>query len=111
MEVDAFLILVLSVYVAHEVGRLGARHRRDALRVCGGRLGAALDAWAAPPRYWRKVVAAVQGIVLTVAAADVAPRPVAIVAVAGALALLVESFGRDVWWLWRHRSTVDEVRS
>ncbi len=27
-----------------------------------------------PPRYWRKVVTAAQGIVLTVAAADVAPR-------------------------------------
>ena len=56
-----------------------------------------------PPRYWRKVVAATQGIVLTIAAADVVPQALAEVAVAAALALLAESFGRDVWWLWSHR--------
>ena len=56
-----------------------------------------------PPRYWRKVVAATQGIVLTIAAADVLPPALTRAALAVALALLAESFGRDVWWLWRHR--------
>ena len=56
-----------------------------------------------PPRYWRKVVAATQGIVLTIAAADVLPPAVTQAALVVALALLAESFGRDVWWLWRHR--------
>ena len=43
-EVDAFLILVLSVYVA-PLGRLvGARDRRGTLRVPRGRVGAAVDA-------------------------------------------------------------------
>ena len=49
------------------------------------------------------MVAAAQGVVLAVAAAGVLPRPLATVAGGGALALLVESFGRDVAWLWRHR--------
>ena len=56
-----------------------------------------------PPRYWRKVVAATQGIVLTIAAADVLPPALTQAALVAALALLAESFGRDVWWLWRHR--------
>ena len=56
-----------------------------------------------PPRHWRKVVAATQGIVLAIAAADVLPLAVTQVALLVALALLSESFGRDVWWLWRHR--------
>ena len=47
MEVDAFLILVLSVYVARSAGAVGARDRRGALRVRRGRLAAAVDARAA----------------------------------------------------------------
>jgi hypothetical protein len=56
-----------------------------------------------PPRPWRKVVAATQGVVLAFAAAGVLPRPLLSAALAVALALLVESFGRDVGWLWYHR--------
>ncbi len=56
-----------------------------------------------PPRHWRKVVAATQGIVLTIAAADVLPPALTGVVLVAALALLAESFGRDVWWLWSHR--------
>jgi hypothetical protein len=44
------------------------------------------------------VVTAVQGIALTLAASGLAPG-IAGVLVAVALALLVESFGRDVLWL------------
>ena len=39
-EVDAFLILVLSVYVAPSAGRVGARDRRGALRVPRRRMAA-----------------------------------------------------------------------
>jgi hypothetical protein len=56
-----------------------------------------------PPRHWRKVVAAIQGIVLTVAAADILPRILVVAALLVALGLLAESFGRDVWWLSEHR--------
>ncbi len=104
LEVDAFLILVLSIYVAPSVGwwvlLIGAaRYTFVAARW--------LLPWmsgAVPARYWCKVVAVVQGVVLTVAAADVLPHPVAVVALVAALALLAESFGREVWWLWRERS-------
>jgi phosphatidylglycerophosphate synthase len=51
-----------------------------------------------PPRYWRKVVTAVQGIALTLAASGLVPE-LAGVLVGVALVLLVESFGRDVSWL------------
>jgi hypothetical protein len=105
-EVDAFLILVLSVYVARSVG--GWVLVIGALRYAFGVAGWGLP-WLRrrlPPRYWRKVVAATQGIVLTFAAADVLPRWLTYVALVVALALLVESFGRDVWWLWRRRCAV-----
>ncbi len=103
MEVDAFLILVLSVYVARSIGAwvllIGAA--RYAFVAAGWLLP-----WigeAVPPRYWCKVVAVAQGVVLTGASADVAPRYLTETALAAALGLLTESFGRDVWWLWRHR--------
>jgi hypothetical protein len=54
-----------------------------------------------PPRYTTKIVAAVQGIVLIVATAEVLPHAVAAVLVGVALGVLVWSFGRDVRWLWR----------
>jgi hypothetical protein len=55
-----------------------------------------------PPSRARKVVAAVQGVVLVVAAAPFVPRPLAAVAVGVALATLLWSFGRDLLWLVRH---------
>ena len=102
-EVDAFLILVLSVFVARSFGEwvLAIGAMRYAFLVAG---------WVAPwlrrplPfRYWRKVVTATQGIVLVVASANVIPAPIAAIAVAGALLMLAESFGRDVAWLWERR--------
>jgi phosphatidylglycerophosphate synthase len=99
-EVDAFLILVLSVYVARSFGvwvlAIGAARYLFALAGWG-------MPWQLPARPWRKVVAGTQGVVLTVAAADVLPRWLTYVALLGALALLVESFGRDLWWLWRRQ--------
>jgi phosphatidylglycerophosphate synthase len=104
-EVDAFLILVLSVYVARSTGAwvLAIGAARYAFFAAG-----LLLPWMReplPPRYWRKVVAAAQGVVLTVAAAEVLPLALTQAALVGALALLCESFGRDVWWLWAHRQT------
>ena len=106
-EVDAFLIAVLSVYVSRAAGTwvLAIGAARYVFLAAGGPL-----AWmrrSLPPRYWRKVVAATQGIVLTIAAAAVLPLGLMQTALAGALVLLAESFGRDVWWLWRHRRGTD----
>ena len=102
-EVDAFLILILSVYVARSAGA-------GVLAIGAARYAFLAAGWALPwmreplpPRYWRKVVAAIQGIVLTIGAAHVLPPAVTQAALVVALVLLAESFGRDVWWLWRHR--------
>jgi phosphatidylglycerophosphate synthase len=104
MEVDAFLLLVLSVDVARSFGPwvllIGAA--RYALLVA-----TRLVPWLrrpVPARYWAKVVAAIQGVVLVVAAAEVLPRSVVSAALVGALALLAESFGHQVCWLARHRA-------
>jgi phosphatidylglycerophosphate synthase len=102
-EVDAFLILVLSVYVARFAGAwvLAIGVARYAFLAAGWLLPWMRE--PLPPRFWRKVVAATQGIVLTVAAAQVLPRGVTQAALAAALVLLAESFTRDVLWLRRHR--------
>jgi phosphatidylglycerophosphate synthase len=111
MEVDAFLILVLSVYVAASVGVwvLAIGTARYALLAATWLLP-----WLrqpAPSRRWCKVVAAAQGIVLVIASADVLPPVVTEFALAAALILLAESFGRQVWWLRAHRfSSSDGVR-
>ncbi len=100
-EVDAFLILLLSITVSRDYGwwvlAIGAA--RYAFLLAGW-----LMPWLAaplPPRFWRKTVAAVEGIVLTVAASGVPSRLVGMIAVVAALVLLAESFGRDVIWLYR----------
>src|SRR5919198_1439006 len=56
-----------------------------------------------PPRRWRRVVAAIQGVVLTVAAAEVLPRTLTQALLGVALVLLAASMGECVWWLWRRR--------
>ncbi|MFB6441665.1 CDP-alcohol phosphatidyltransferase family protein [Streptomyces sp. NPDC056411] len=103
MEVDAFLILVLCVYLALPLGAW-------VLAIGLMRYAFVAASWALP---WlqgalphsvaRKTVAALQGIVLVLAAAGIVPQALAAGAVALALALLVWSFGRDVVWLWRTR--------
>jgi phosphatidylglycerophosphate synthase len=104
LEVDAFLILVLSCYLVQPIGgwvlAIGlARY----LFVAIGWLVPALRE-PSPPRYWCKVVAAIQGIVLT--AAVVLPVRLAELLLVGALLLLAESFGRQAWWLLRPASPV-----
>ena len=101
MEVDAFLILVLSVLIAGTFGwwtvAIGAfRYVFVAASWALPWLGAPL-----PPRFSRKVVAAVQGVVLVAATAHLLPPPTALFAVAAALVSLTWSFARDVRWLWR----------
>ena len=100
-EADAFLILVLSIAVSQDYGGW-------VLAIGAARYVFLLAGWLIPwlraplpPRFWRKVVAAVQGVVLTVAASGVTSRLVGMIAVAVALLLLAESFGRDVIWLYR----------
>lgn len=103
MEVDAFLILVLSVYVSLSLGPW-------VLAIGVMRYAFVAAAWALPwlsaalpHSFARKTVAAVQGVALVVAGAGVLPTVIAGVAVGLALASLVWSFGRDVVWLWlRH---------
>ncbi len=101
MEIDAWLILGLSVAAVPLVGAwvlaIGLMHY--ALLVAG---------WVAPwlradlpPRYWNKVVAALQGAALIVVVARVLPRAAAQGVLVIALALLVESFGHQVACLWR----------
>ncbi|MFE7775389.1 CDP-alcohol phosphatidyltransferase family protein [Streptomyces sp. NPDC057445] len=103
MEVDAFLILVLSVYVAMSLGAwvllIGAMRY---VFVAAARVLPWLNG-PLPPSMARKTVAALQGIVLLVAAAGIVPVLPAYAAVLGALALLVWSFARDIRWLWRVR--------
>jgi phosphatidylglycerophosphate synthase len=102
-EVDAFLILALSVYVAPECGAwvlaIGAARY---LFLAGEWLLPWMRA-PLPPRRWRKLVAATQGVVLTVAASGVLPLPLARGVLLVALALLTASMGQCTWWLWRRR--------
>jgi hypothetical protein len=100
-EADAFLILVLSIAVSQNYGRW-------VLLIGAARYAFLLAGWLIPwlraplpPRFWRKVVAAVQGVVLTVAASGVTSRLTGMIAVGVALLLLAESFGHDVIWLYR----------
>jgi hypothetical protein len=55
------------------------------------------------------VVAATQGIVLAVAASALLPDALDALLLLVALAMLAESFGRDVWWLWRQRHVAAPV--
>jgi phosphatidylglycerophosphate synthase len=103
MEVDAFLLLVLSTYIAPAIGWwvLTIGLLRYAFIVAGWLLP-----WmrrTLPPRYWRKVVTAVAGIALVAAASTLVPAWASLAAVLVALALLLESFGRDTLWLIRRR--------
>jgi phosphatidylglycerophosphate synthase len=104
MEVDAFLILVLSVHVAGLVGAwvllIGAA--RYAL-LAASRVLPWLRA-TLPPRPWCKVVAVAQGVVLVTASAELTAPGLIRLALVVALVLLAESFGREVRDLWRLRS-------
>jgi phosphatidylglycerophosphate synthase len=109
MEVDALLILVLSGYVGRSVGwwvlsiglarylLLAAQHLAPPLR------------GDVAPRRWRKVVAAVQGVVLVAATAGLLPGAWSSVALGVALALLAASFGTEAVEPRTARSGADSV--
>jgi phosphatidylglycerophosphate synthase len=103
MEVDAFLVLVLSVHVAVLVTPW-------ALVIGGMRYVFVAVSWVLPwlsgnlpTRYSAKVVAAAQGIVLVVASAQLFAQQIAATLVVAALAALLWSFAKSATWLWRAR--------
>jgi phosphatidylglycerophosphate synthase len=102
-EVDAFLIAALSVYAAQGYGAW-------VLLIGAARYAFLAGEWLVPwmraplpRRRWRLVVAAAQGIVLTIAAAELLSRPLTQALLALALAALAVSVGECMWWLWRRR--------
>ncbi|MFD7614578.1 CDP-alcohol phosphatidyltransferase family protein [Streptomyces sp. NPDC059828] len=109
MEVDAFLILVLSVHVAMSLGPwvllIGAMRY---VFVAAARFLPWLNG-PLPPSMARKTVAALQGIVLLVAGSGIVPVEVSAVMVLMALAALAWSFARDIRWLWRVRESGSET--
>ncbi len=104
MELDAFLMLVLSVLV-WRTGRADAWVLLiGALRylfVAAGWIWPALTA-DLPPSFRRKTVCVVQGIALIVCLAPITPPELAPRAAAGALALLAYSFAVDMIRLVLH---------
>lgn len=106
MEMDALLILVLSIAVV-----LADRAGGWVLAIGGMRYAfiaaGQLLPWLRgelPPSAWRKAVCVAQGIVLAAALLPWLPVPLIQALLAPALAALVHSFGRDALWLWRHRA-------
>jgi phosphatidylglycerophosphate synthase len=99
MEVDAYLILILSVVVAQSLGpwvlAIGAMRY---VFVAAGWQWPWLTS-PLPPSLARKTVAAVQGVVLVAAASTVLPGWVSYAVTLGALSMLTWSFGKDTWWL------------
>ncbi|MFE7956029.1 CDP-alcohol phosphatidyltransferase family protein [Streptomyces sp. NPDC057413] len=109
MEVDAFLILVLSVYVALDLGPwvllIGSMRY---VFVAAARVWPWLTA-PLPPSTARKTVAALQGVLLLLASSHLLPGAATAGVVLLALALLSWSFGRDVVWLWRRAHTLPDI--
>lgn len=105
IEADAFLVLVLCVFVAVQLGAWWA------LAIGLMRYAFVAAAWVWPwlsgplePSQARKLIGVWQGIALLVAAAGVLPPAASVGVVAVALTLLCWSFGRDVVRLRRMRA-------
>jgi len=100
-EVDAYLIALLSIRLAVDYGWWVALAgvARYAFLVAGWIMP--IYARPLPFRYWRKVVTAASGIVLTVAISGLLPRTMGVIGTLTVLVLLAESFGRDIAWLYR----------
>ncbi len=101
LELDAFLLLVLSVLV-WQSGKVAAWVILvGALRYFFVAAGWALPALrgALPESFRRKTVCVVQGLVLLVCLGPITPARLASVVAGSALALLVYSFAVDVIWL------------
>jgi phosphatidylglycerophosphate synthase len=105
IEADSFLALVLSVYVAGSLGPwvLAIGLMRYAF-VVAGYLLPWLNAPLSADRT-RKYIGAMQGVVLTIAAAGIVPTAPMIAIAACSLGAQLFSFGRDVIWLRRSASS------
>lgn len=108
MEIDALLILVLSINVV-----LADRTGAWVLAIGGMRyafvLAGQLWPWLRgelPSSAWRQAVCVMQGIALAAALLPGLPVMPVQTVLALSLAALVHSFGRDTLWLWRHRPSV-----
>ena len=111
MEIDAFLILVLSFAAATEYGWW-------ALAIGAFRYAFVAASWALPwlnaplpPKFGRKVVAAQQGVMLAVVVSGLLPAIVAVLALIVALGSLTWSFGRDIAWLHQASRVREAARS
>jgi hypothetical protein len=102
-EVDAFLILALSVYVAPACGAWVLLIGAERYVFLAGEWLLPWMRAPLPPLGWRKVVAATQGVVLTVVAAGVLPLALSQALLVVALVLVTVSMVQCVWWLWRRR--------
>ncbi|HEU5475538.1 MAG TPA: CDP-alcohol phosphatidyltransferase family protein [Actinophytocola sp.] len=103
LEVDAALILLLSIEVAGWLGpwvlAIGAMRY---VFVAAGRVLPWLRR-PVPAGRTAKAVAAAQGVVLVTVASGLLPMRLAVAGTALALAALTWSFARDVGWLYRNR--------
>jgi phosphatidylglycerophosphate synthase len=110
-EVDAYLILVLSVRLSVDFGWwvVVAGVTRYAFLVAGWVLP--MLARPLPFRYWRKIVTAATGVALVVAISGLLPRSVGVISTLIVLALLAESFGRDIAWLYRRGASAATRRT
>ncbi|MDI6100722.1 CDP-alcohol phosphatidyltransferase family protein [Actinoplanes sp. NEAU-A12] len=111
MEIDSILVLVLSVYAGSELGWW-------AVAIGVFRYAFVAASWAlpwlnapTPPRFSRKVVAAVQGVILVAVASGLLPTLVAVLALVVVLAPLTWSFGCDIAWLYRASRVSETARS
>lgn len=103
LEVDAFLILVLSLHAAAELGWwiVAIGLSRYVLLVAQR-----VSPWlrrGLPPSRWRKAVAVYQGLALTAGAAHVLPASVVIGVIVAGMGGLALSFATEVWALWQLR--------
>ncbi|WP_133900574.1 CDP-alcohol phosphatidyltransferase [Actinophytocola oryzae] len=110
-EVDAFLVLALSAFVATRLGvwvmAIGLAHY---LLLAAGRWFTWLRG-DLPPQRTRTIVTAAQGFVLTAVATGLLPTVVAIIVTALALGTLAVLHVQDVRWLHQHRETAPETET
>lgn len=105
MEVDALLILVLSVFVWRQ-DTAGAWVMASGLMRYAFVAATLVLPWmnlALPPSRRRQAVCVLQIAALTVALAPITPPPAPLALAAGSLALLTWSFWVDVVWLFAAR--------